>query len=100
MKAAADVRRHGREGNSFEVLGMADSSEVTAKEVAGALVVDSTCAVEMVNARTAAAIVGVSRRSWWRFVAEGKAPKPIRLGRCVRWRVVEIRNWISRGCRS
>jgi predicted DNA-binding transcriptional regulator AlpA len=100
LKQPLGVWWHGREGNPCEVLDMADSSEATAKEAAGALVVDSTCAVEMVNARTAAAIVGVSRRSWWRFVAEGKAPKPIRLGRCVRWRLVEIRNWISRGCRS
>ena len=69
------------------------------KEAAGAPPVESTCVVEMVNARTAAAIVGVSRRSWSRFVAEGRAPKPIRLGRCVRWRVAEIRNWIAAGCR-
>jgi predicted DNA-binding transcriptional regulator AlpA len=79
---------------------MAGSSPSVAKEATGAPVVESTCAVEMVNARTAAAIVGVSRRSWWRFVADGRAPKPIRLGRCVRWRLVEIKNWIKDGCIS
>jgi predicted DNA-binding transcriptional regulator AlpA len=67
---------------------------------AGITTVDSKCVVEMVNAQTAAAIVGVSRRSWWRFVSEGRAPQPIRLGRCVRWRLAEIRRWISDGCRS
>lgn len=60
--------------------------------------VESDCVVEMVNATTAAAIVGVSRRSWWRFVAAGRAPRPIRLGRCVRWRVLDIREWIQGGC--
>jgi predicted DNA-binding transcriptional regulator AlpA len=76
------------------------SSRSADKEAAGSPPVESNCAVEMVNARTAAAIVGVSRRSWWRFVAEGRAPKPIRLGRCVRWRLAEIRNWIAGGCCS
>jgi predicted DNA-binding transcriptional regulator AlpA len=65
---------------------------------AGSPVVESNCVVEMVNARAAAAIVGVSQRSWWRFVAEGRAPQPIRLGRCVRWRLAEIRAWIAGGC--
>lgn len=55
---------------------------------------------EMVPAAAAAAVVGVSRRSWWRFVSEGRAPQPIRLGRCVRWRLAELRDWIRSGCRS
>lgn len=60
--------------------------------------VDAKCAVEMVNAATAAGIVGVSRRSWSRLVSQGRAPKPIRLGRCARWRVAELRGWIESGC--
>lgn len=79
---------------------MAKGSTVTINEAALAPVIDTKCAIEMVNARTAAAIIGVSRRSWWRFVAEGRAPKPIRLGRCVRWRLLEIHDWIRRGCCS
>jgi predicted DNA-binding transcriptional regulator AlpA len=63
-------------------------------------IVHSGCVVELVNASVAAAVLGVSRRSWWRFVAEGRAPKPIRLGRCVRWRLAELRDWIATGCRS
>lgn len=78
---------------------MAKRSKV-GQESAGSLQVESKCDVEMVSARTAAAIVGVSRRSWWRFVGQGQAPKPIRLGRCVRWRVAEIRAWIEKGCIS
>ena len=37
--------------------------------------VESGFFVEMVNASIAAAIVGVSLRSWFRFVSEGKAPQ-------------------------
>lgn len=78
---------------------MVSGSKATINEAACSPVIDTKCAIEMVNARTAAAIVGVSRRSWWRFVAEGRAPKPIRLGRCVRWRLLEIHDWIRGGCR-
>ena len=75
---------------------MGSSSRASAKDAIST--VESDCVVEMVNAASAAAIVGISRRSWWRFVSDGKAPKPIRLGRCVRWRVAEIRKWIAGGC--
>lgn len=57
-------------------------------------------AVEMVNADTAAAMVGVSPRSWWRFVSAGKAPRPVRLGACVRWRLSDLRTWIDEGCKA
>lgn len=77
---------------------MEKRSTSASQESAGSPRVESQCAVEMVSARTAAAIVGVSRRSWWRFVGQGRAPKPIRLGRCVRWRLAEIRAWIENGC--
>ena len=62
--------------------------------------VESGFFVEMVNASIAAAIVGVSLRSWFRFVSEGKAPQPVRIGGCVRWRLNELRDWISNGCES
>jgi predicted DNA-binding transcriptional regulator AlpA len=68
-----------------------------AKQTSGPSV-DSKCAVELVNATTAAGIAGISRRSWSRLVSEGRAPQPIRLGRCVRWRVAELRGWILAGC--
>lgn len=83
--------------NRREVFQMECESRSGARAT-GQPAVESDCVVEMVNATTAAAIVGVSRRSWWRFVAEGRAPKPIRLGRCVRWRVLDIRDWIKGGC--
>lgn len=82
--------------NPDEVKSMRSTGKSPSKQPA--LTVDPNCVVEMVNATVAAAIVGVSRRSWWRFVAEGRAPKPIRLGRCVRWRLLEIRDWIRGGC--
>lgn len=30
--------------------------------------------------------------------ASGKLPKPVRIGRSVRWRREELRDWIQEGC--
>jgi excisionase family DNA binding protein len=46
----------------------------------------------------ACALVGVSRAHWHRLRAAGKIPAAVRLGRAVRWRRVEIVNWIEGGC--
>jgi excisionase family DNA binding protein len=46
----------------------------------------------------AAALAGVSRRTWRRLLAAGKVPLPVKLGRCVRWRSDELRRWVGAGC--
>lgn len=41
-------------------------------------------------------LVPCSASTWWKWVAEGKAPKPQRLGlRCTVWRVESIRAFIE-----
>lgn len=43
-----------------------------------------------------APFVGISRETWRRRVAEGKAPQPIYLSsRCTRYRGSDVRNWIE-----
>jgi len=46
----------------------------------------------------AAGIAGVSRAHWHRLRAAGKLPPPVRLGRKVLWRRLEIEAWIIAGC--
>jgi len=41
----------------------------------------------------------VSWRHWLRQVDAGKAPQPIRLGRCVRWSIESLEKWEGDGCR-
>ena len=41
--------------------------------------------------------LGVSLRHLRRLDSAGKLPKPIRLGRSVRWQVAEIENWLDAG---
>jgi len=42
--------------------------------------------------------LGISTRQIWKMLAAGRLPEPIRLGRCVRWRLDEIRAWVAAGC--
>ena len=36
----------------------------------------------------------VSRQTWWRWVRDGHAPKPVRLSPgCTRWKLADIEAW-------
>ncbi|WP_082139960.1 helix-turn-helix transcriptional regulator [Desulfovibrio sp. TomC] len=46
--------------------------------------------------RGIAPLVPVCKSTWWQWVREGKAPKPVRIGpRCVAWRASEIRVFLD-----
>ena len=45
-----------------------------------------------------ARLLGVSTRTLWRHVSAGKAPQPVRLGGCTRWRRDDIDRWVADGC--
>ncbi len=53
---------------------------------------------ELVNARELAKLLSVSERTLYRLKSTGELPPPILLGGSVRWRLDEIRQWISKGC--
>ncbi len=42
---------------------------------------------------------GISWRTWRRLVDGGKAPQPVRFGRCVRWPKLALLQWEKTGCR-
>ena len=50
-----------------------------------------------VDANRAASLCGVSVRFWWALHSSGRCPSPLRLGRAVRWRTDELRDWLSAG---
>ncbi|MBI1913616.1 MAG: helix-turn-helix domain-containing protein [Planctomycetes bacterium] len=52
----------------------------------------------LVPAPEAARLCGVSEATWWRLVAAGKTPSPVRLGHSTRWRVAELKRWVQAGC--
>ncbi len=52
----------------------------------------------LATARTAAAMCGISVRTWRTWDAAGRIPQPVRIGRLTRWRVDELRAWVEAGC--
>jgi len=52
----------------------------------------------LLSAPQVAAQLGFSVRTIWRLESAGKLPRPIRLGRSVRWRRDEIVRWILAYC--
>jgi excisionase family DNA binding protein len=51
----------------------------------------------LVKASEAAKLLDMSRAHFYRMLKSGRAPAPVRLGGCVRWRVDELRAWVSAG---
>lgn len=53
--------------------------------------------VELWTVRELAKALRVSQRQCWKLVKEHRIPGPIRLGRSVRWRVQDIRDFVEAG---
>ena len=52
----------------------------------------------LVKDHEVARMLDVSKRTVWRMVSAGQIPLPVRLGGNTRWRLLDIQNWIERGC--
>lgn len=42
----------------------------------------------------------LSMRTLSRLISRGNIPLPVRIGRNVRWRAIDIEEWIAQGCPS
>ena len=51
--------------------------------------------VLLLSVEEVAALLGCSPSHVWRLHASGKVPKPVKLGRLVRWRRAEIAAWVG-----
>ena len=54
----------------------------------------------MMTADELAETLCISKRQVWRLKAKGDIPKPVNIGRSVRWRRSDILEWIAGGCQS
>ena len=52
----------------------------------------------LIDTRQACKLLKVSPRTLWRMYNSGEMPKPIRIGRVVRWNFEELRAWVNEGC--
>jgi prophage regulatory protein len=59
---------------------------------------DSATEPLLIPAAEFARLLQVSTRTLWRQLSAGQIPRPVRFGGTVRWRLEEIREWISMGC--
>ncbi len=44
-----------------------------------------------------AKLLAISERHLWALNSSGRLPRPVRLGRAVRWSAEELRDWIAAG---
>lgn len=59
----------------------------------------SSSASLLVDAKSAAELIGVSPSTFWKLHSQGRIPNPMRLGgRVVRWRREELSAWVRAGC--
>ena len=56
--------------------------------------------MELLNVKDVAARLRISTRQCWKMLSSGKLVEPVRLGRSVRWRALDIDEFIRLGCPS
>jgi len=52
---------------------------------------------QLLRIRQVLEIVPVSKSTWWKWTSTGKAPAPIRLGRCTCWRYADVIAFVQEG---
>lgn len=51
----------------------------------------------LIDTRAATKLLNVSARTIWQMTHTGKMPKPIKIGRLVRWSYEELQAWVKAG---
>jgi len=54
----------------------------------------------LLSVQDLARVLAISVRSVWRRDSAGQIPRPVRIGRSVRWLYEEIIDWVQAGCPS
>lgn len=52
----------------------------------------------LIDSRQVGELLNLSTRTVWRLLSAGKLPKPVRIGRSVRWSRSDLETWIANGC--
>ncbi len=52
----------------------------------------------LIGAKEAARLCGVGVATWWRLLAAGKVPAPVKLSGRTLWRAAELTDWTAAGC--
>lgn len=52
----------------------------------------------LISVEQVAEMLSISVRTVWRLVSTHRIAPPLRIGRLVRWRLVDVVDWIKNGC--
>ena len=52
---------------------------------------------ELVDLAGVAAMLGIGERTARRLDTTGRLPRPLKVGKCKRWRIEELRDWLQAG---
>lgn len=52
----------------------------------------------LLDTKQVAELLGIGERTLWRWSRSGIAPRPIKIGRAVRWSADVVREWVADGC--
>lgn len=52
--------------------------------------------IRLIRLKQVLEIVPVSKSTWWSWVADSKAPAPIKLGRCTCWVYSDIADFVTK----
>ncbi len=55
---------------------------------------------QLVTPADLGAMIRIGRSKLYDMKASGQLPRPVKIGRCVRWRLSDINAWIATGCPS
>ena len=61
---------------------------------------DTPGPMQLIDSREVAALLKISPRTVWRLLSGNKLPRPVKIGRNVRWILRDIETWVSNGCPS
>ncbi len=52
----------------------------------------------LIDSRQVGELLNLSTRTVWRLLSAGKLPKPVKIGRSVRWSRSDLETWIANCC--
>ena len=52
----------------------------------------------LIDTREVARLLGLGPRTVWGMANSGRMPRPIKIGRTVRWNYEALRKWVDAGC--
>ena len=67
---------------------------------AGARHVRNPALARLMSVAEVADLLGICRRTVWRWAEAGRLPAPVTIGRVRRWRADVLMNWIENDCLS